>query len=1244
MAAEHAAGGSLPNATTDLGSQMADIATLERGERISKTSVVRVLLSAMMLVFFLFWSQSAVALTQAGHLILVVLIALFLRRNPAGLSRLSWLQPVGDAARSLLDVAQVTFIVQLSGGLDSPFMLAYAIPVVFSSLAPGNWRGPLTAMAATIGALVCEIAAGLQWLPDHNLITGHPSPLTFWQTLTLALICGCGLLGISLIIARISNRTRAARQLAQETANDLAKLNEFSRLLNSTADLSSIFDEVYEFITENTPIDTLWLTLADEANNELYTFWGKRPGHVPLEEINFFTNLRIPLDGNGGTLAQTFERRLPFYLHHTARRSGHTVTNALDGKPYRVGRTDLQIYAKGKLLSFLQVPLVLNNKTIAVLNFSRYRESLHLSPEQIRRILTISEQITGSLYHAVLLEQVTAQREAANQLRLEAEQARAHSELAKHEIETLNDFSKEINATSDITRVLESVFGYMSRAFGFDGFVLMAPQKSAQSQHLRVLHHIIDGRPASVREFAREVRIPLDGTGGIIERAFQWKKPLLIPDVQRNIFSRPYPGMERDRVMIERFLLRGFLLLPLVVQGQSVAIILCSSSEVLKLQHSVRASIARFGEQIAGAVQHSRLMEETERARSEAEKSQREIAKLAEFGKRINESVDREHVLQSVFSHLQSEFHASACVLQLVDKERQELYTVSAVGAGSPADARFVQDLRVPLNESSGSLFRTYVRQKPFYVSRMMRTESAVDEVIVERLQLQSVAHFPLVIQGRTIGILWLSFGRNKRSGADIESIARFCEQIAGAIFSSNLLAEVQAERDRAAKAREQTEILAELSRRANEGRRLDDILSAFSAVLDSEFHANRLGLWMVDAHSRHLELRSLFYDGQQVGDENLPAEVRRIPLVRESGTLFRTFEKQKLFSLSNVRPELLALSPIDAAVANNLNVRWLVQVPLLVDKEVIAILAVTGTRHQRMSKDQLLFLDRLASQIAGAVRSFELLEKATSAREESDRLLANILPKKVAEELKREGHVEPLFYDEVSVLFTDFVGFTQATQKMRPDELVAELDGCFSQFDEVLRRNNMEKLKTIGDAYMCAAGLPNLSPTHAVDACLTALEFRAFMAQMAEVKKALGHEFWQIRIGIHCGPVTAGVIGTNKFAYDIWGDTVNTASRMESSGTPGEINISASTHDLVKDFFECHFRGKVQAKGKGEMDMYYVGRIKPELSADEDGLLPNGKFETMRAVLADPFYEPEAPHANVQSGRHIHSFAREEW
>ncbi|HNN07132.1 MAG TPA: adenylate/guanylate cyclase domain-containing protein, partial [Leptospiraceae bacterium] len=229
--------------------------------------------------------------------------------------------------------------------------------------------------------------------------------------------------------------------------------------------------------------------------------------------------------------------------------------------------------------------------------------------------------------------------------------------------------------------------------------------------------------------------------------------------------------------------------------------------------------------------------------------------------------------------------------------------------------------------------------------------------------------------------------------------------------------------------------------------------------------------------------------------------------------------------------------------------------------------------------------------------------------RQKSEKLLLNILPKDVASELKEKGFAEPVLFESVSVMFTDFKGFTTIAENLTPNELVKDLDACFVQFDKISERFNLEKLKTIGDSYMCAGGIPKKNKTHAVDCVLAALEIQDFMNMMKKLKEEKGFPYWELRLGIHSGPLVAGVIGERKFAYDVWGDTVNTASRMESSGTPGRINISGNTYELVKDFFDCEYRGKVSAKNKGEVEMYYVNRIRPEFSKDEEGRIPNGQF-----------------------------------
>lgn len=212
--------------------------------------------------------------------------------------------------------------------------------------------------------------------------------------------------------------------------------------------------------------------------------------------------------------------------------------------------------------------------------------------------------------------------------------------------------------------------------------------------------------------------------------------------------------------------------------------------------------------------------------------------------------------------------------------------------------------------------------------------------------------------------------------------------------------------------------------------------------------------------------------------------------------------------------------------------------------------------------------------------------EELKEEKKKSDDLLLNILPEEVAEELKESGSSEAKFYDHVTVLFTDFVAFTKAGERMSPGELVSELHSCFKAFDEIISRYDIEKIKTIGDAYLAVCGLPAADPDHAEKMVRAAMDIRAFML---ERKAAVGEKTFEIRIGIHSGSVVAGIVGVKKFAYDIWGDTVNTAARMEQNSEAGKINISQTTYDMVKDKFNCVYRGQITAKNKGELKMYFV-------------------------------------------------------
>jgi class 3 adenylate cyclase/ligand-binding sensor domain-containing protein len=252
--------------------------------------------------------------------------------------------------------------------------------------------------------------------------------------------------------------------------------------------------------------------------------------------------------------------------------------------------------------------------------------------------------------------------------------------------------------------------------------------------------------------------------------------------------------------------------------------------------------------------------------------------------------------------------------------------------------------------------------------------------------------------------------------------------------------------------------------------------------------------------------------------------------------------------------------------------------------------------RERQMKRKQKLLEDKVE------MRTQQLVKE----QEKTEELLLNILPKETAEELKKFGKAKARHYDFASVMFTDFKGFTQLAEKLTSTDLVKEIDYCFAHFDDIIDKYHIEKIKTIGDAYMCAAGIPKENSNNPISLTLAGLNIIQFMNTHKQEREENNLPFFELRIGIHTGPLVAGVVGKKKFAYDIWGDTVNTAARMESSGEPGMLNVSESTYKVIEPYFECEFRGKIEAKNKGKIAMYFVQRIKEKYAQDKDGKIPN--------------------------------------
>jgi class 3 adenylate cyclase len=279
-----------------------------------------------------------------------------------------------------------------------------------------------------------------------------------------------------------------------------------------------------------------------------------------------------------------------------------------------------------------------------------------------------------------------------------------------------------------------------------------------------------------------------------------------------------------------------------------------------------------------------------------------------------------------------------------------------------------------------------------------------------------------------------------------------------------------------------------------------------------------------------------------------------------------------------------------------------------LINPEGFALgtLCVMDFRPRQLSFAQTEALRCLAHQVSTQLelrrKLFEVEEahrQIERERAEGERLLANILPKGIADELRHEGRVKPRYYHAVTILFSDFVGFTKLAETLEPSELIAQLDDYFSEFDRIVERHRLEKIKTIGDSYMAVGGLPVSTHTHAYDAALAAMAINRYAEKVNRQRENLRLSRWDLRIGIHTGPVIAGVVGSNKFTYDVWGDSVNVAYRLVSGGRAGKICVSEYTYNLIREGFETSPAGQIEAKNKGMLTSFFIERIKPEFSQD---------------------------------------------
>ncbi len=628
------------------------------------------------------------------------------------------------------------------------------------------------------------------------------------------------------------------------------------------------------------------------------------------------------------------------------------------------------------------------------------------------------------------------------------------------------------------------------------------------------------------------------------------------------------------------------------------------------------------------AEKESELKQSIEKANDFSDKLYNSYSQLTDLDsllREINSSKDLKEILEILAKYVKERYNIPHYVLYTFKKMESELefYASNFPKELSEVSKNEIISRKIPINSETTTKYAhaySWKRKRSFFIPDLTKYKTiGVEYENQISVNLKSLLIVPLFQRQKFIGTLDLFdySGNLKLTEQEINQIKIVGDYIAGSIETGFLMDElqfknekIQLEKNQIELHREKLEFANRLMRKLNSYNKIDDIVNEVLIYLKS-FHRVELAFLLL--YDEKQNVLKPFLTNQEVFNKGLLISNFfrnfKVSLNAKEGSLHRTFYKRKplYIKTSAIRSRL---SGYDQKITEEFKLESIAQIPLVVQNNCIGILCLTRlSRNLDWSKSEFIEMCSFAEQVAGAIHNANLMKDLELEREKSIKMLKNILPDELAQELMETGEVVPMEYESATILFTDFKDFTHSAEQMSPEDLISQLDTVFSQFDDIALRHTFEKLKTIGDSYMAAGGIPQGNFTHPVDACLFALEIRAFMNFIKLSKQMLGKKFWEIRIGIHTGPIVAGVVGKTKFAYDVWGDTVNVASRMESSSLAGEVNLSETTYDKVKSFFECEYRGKLAAKNKGEMGMYFLRRLKPEFSSDKEGISPNDTF-----------------------------------
>ncbi|PJZ85070.1 adenylate/guanylate cyclase domain-containing protein [Leptospira harrisiae] len=786
-------------------------------------------------------------------------------------------------------------------------------------------------------------------------------------------------------------------------------------------------------------------------------------------------------------------------------------------------------------------------------------------------------------------------------------------ENSKANIERLNEFAKTLNTSLELDSILTKAFHYLNEEVFCDSMILLL----VDAENSKLIYHKSVFSPnsgLSLESKLNGMSFSLDSSAGIFYHVYKRNRPFRFAKVWETRLT------ESNKQFVQMVGKHPGMIIPLSSQGKVIALLaLFSEQKGRSFSRSQLQLVENTAENIATAVTNSILVEEMNREKFFAENSRmlmenakNEVVKLNEFTKKINSESSLSQIIEEMFNYILKTFEIEATLLQLIDTKKNELYTYNTTipTYATKEQLLFAKSIRVPLNEKGGIIYKTYLRKKALFVPKPpKRYESELDEQIFSQLSLTSFVAVPLVVQNEVIGMAYFtSFQKPLDVTREVlRRISGFCDQIAGAIQNSLLLQITEEERKKSEQAKAEIQKMNEFAKNVNSQNNLENILAEIFGFIRKNYKIEHCVLYFLD--KEYNEFRYLNHSGfDLLVDENINYfKSLRFPLREESGFIYKCYKRKRHFYMKHV-PKSLPFA-IDKQITERSGMNGFLISPLVNNDEVVAM-AVYGISDEniQLNTDEVNSIVGVSEHIASAINNHFLLRKIEEEKQRSDSLLLNILPKNVAEELQKKGRVNPVEFENVTLLLTSFPGFSQITGQLTPEELIEGLDLYFSRFDEIIKAQGMEKLRMTGDMYLAAGGLPVGNFTHAVDACLAALQIKDEVMRMIEDFKDIPFRPNGITIAIHSGPVVAGVIGKSKFNYDVWGKTVTQAQAIRRGGVGVPINISQETMEKVKRLFHIGNQRQINTYEGDQVPIYELLSLKPDLS-DDTGSIPNEKF-----------------------------------